>query len=68
MARALFGESMKVSLWSSGLFGSLLLVISDALARSVAAPSELPITVVTSIIGAPFLIALIVGRKGARHA
>ena len=68
MARALFGESMKVSLWSSGLFGSLLLVISDGLARSVAAPSELPITVVTSIIGAPFLIALIVGRKGVRHA
>jgi len=68
MARALFGESMKVSLWSSGLFGALLLVVSDALARSVAAPTELPITVVTSIIGAPFLIALIVGRKGAHHA
>jgi iron complex transport system permease protein len=68
MARALFGESMRVSIWSSGLFGSLLLVISDALARSVAAPSELPITIVTSIIGSPFLIALIVGRKGAHHA
>lgn len=68
IARALFGESMKISLWSSGLLGAFLLLVSDALARSIASPSELPISVVTSIIGAPFLIALLIGRKGVRSA
>lgn len=68
IARAIFGESMKISLWSSGFFGALFLVVSDALARSLAAPNELPITVVTSLIGAPFLIALIMKRKGVSRA
>lgn len=68
IARALFGESMRFSLWSSGLFGSLLLLISDAIARSLVIPNELPITVVTSMIGAPFLIMLLVGRRGIGRA
>lgn len=68
IARTIFGESMKITLWSSGLLGALLLVVSDALARFLAAPNELPITVVTSMIGAPFLIALIMRQRGASRA
>ena len=47
----------------SGLLGGLLLCGADILARSVAA-TELPVSIFTSILGAPFLIFLIVrGRK-----
>lgn len=68
VARFLFGESMKESLLGSGLFGALLLLISDTLARSIAAPTELPISVVTSLIGAPFLLFLVVRNRGQQNA
>ena len=49
----------------SGLFGGILLCGADILARSVAA-TELPVSIFTSLLGAPFLIFLIVrGRKQA---
>lgn len=47
----------------SGLLGGILLCGADILARSVAA-TELPVSIFTSLLGAPFLIALIVrGRR-----
>jgi iron complex transport system permease protein len=47
----------------SGLMGGLLLCGADLLARSVAA-TELPVSIFTSLLGAPFLIFLIVrGRR-----
>ncbi|MBR4941510.1 MAG: iron ABC transporter permease [Clostridia bacterium] len=47
----------------SGLFGGILLCFADILARSVAA-AELPVSIFTGVLGAPFLIFLIVrGRK-----
>ena len=47
----------------SGLLGGILLCVADLLARSVAA-TELPVSIFTSLIGAPFLVYLIVrGRR-----
>jgi len=48
----------------SGLLGGILLCGADILARSVAA-TELPVSIFTSVLGAPFLIFLIV--KGRRN-
>lgn len=48
----------------SGLLGGILLCSADMLARS-AASAELPVSIFTSLLGAPFLIFLIVrGRRG----
>lgn len=68
VARFIFGESMKYSLLGAGLFGSFILLVSDTLARIIAAPNELPISVVTSLIGAPFLLLLVVRKRGAQNA
>ncbi len=68
VARFIFGESMKHALIPSGLFGALILLASDTLARSIAAPTELPISVVTSLIGAPFLLLLVIGKWGRQDA
>lgn len=68
IARFLFGQSMHTALVASGLFGSLILLASDTLARSIAAPNELPISVVTSLIGAPFLLLLVIGKRGRQDA
>jgi len=68
IARSLFGESMKQALLASGLIGALILLTADTVARSIASPSELPISIVTSLIGAPFLFALVLGRQGRQNA
>ncbi|MBG9771705.1 iron ABC transporter permease [Brevibacillus laterosporus] len=62
LARYLTGNDMKWTILYSGLFGGILLVISDILARAIAMPQELPIGVMTALFGAPFFIYVI--RKG----
>ena len=47
----------------SMLFGAILLLLSDTLARTVIAPSELPAGIITSILGVPFFISLIMSPK-----
>lgn len=43
--------------------GAIFLSICDTLARTVAAPTEIPVGVITSIFGAPYFIALVIARK-----
>ena len=62
-ARLLIGDHRRGTMLLSGLLGGCLLCGADILARSVAA-TELPVSIFTSLLGAPFLIFLIVkGRK-----
>ena len=44
--------------------GAALLVLADLVARSLAAPAELPVGVVTALLGAPFFLWLL-RRRGA---
>ncbi len=62
-ARLLIRENGKTALWLGGLVGSILLCGADMLARSVAA-AELPVSIFTSLLGAPFLIYLMMRRGG----
>jgi iron complex transport system permease protein len=43
----------------SALAGATLLVASDTVARTVAAPAEIPIGIVTALLGAPFFLWLL---------
>ena len=62
-ARLLTRHNRISTMFLSGLLGGILLCGADILARSAAA-TELPVSIFTSILGAPFLIFLIVrGRK-----
>lgn len=62
-ARMLARDNRIRTMLLSGLLGAVILLGADLLARSVAA-TELPVSIFTSLIGAPFLISLIVrGRK-----
>lgn len=64
-ARLLTGNNRPGTMLLSGLLGGALLCGADILARSVAAV-ELPVSIFTSLLGAPFLIWLIVReRRGA---
>lgn len=64
-AKLLTKDSRVSTLWLSGMLGSILLCMADIFARSMAA-NELPVSIFTSLIGAPFLIYLMM-RKGEVH-
>lgn len=65
LVRMTLGPDHRYLLPASALLGGLFLLVADMLARSLIAPAELPIGLLTSIIGGPFFIALIIvqGRK-----
>lgn len=48
---------------ASAIGGPILLILADLLSRTIVAPSELPIGVVTALVGAPFFIFLLIRAK-----
>jgi cobalamin transport system permease protein len=56
--RLLVGRSYRVVVPLSLLFGGAFLVLADTFARTVVAPAELPIGVITAFVGAPFFIVV----------
>ncbi len=59
LARLLVGPRHAYLLPLSALFGAILMVAADAVARTAVAPHELPIGVVTAVVGAPFFLWLL---------
>ncbi|MGY6558596.1 MAG: FecCD family ABC transporter permease [Nitritalea sp.] len=57
------GADHRLVLGGSFLLGALLLTLSDLLARTLVAPAELPIGIITALLGAPFFIYLIMQVK-----
>ncbi|MCA0277511.1 MAG: iron ABC transporter permease [Proteobacteria bacterium] len=59
IARSLVGARHAALLPASAMLGAITLLAADTMARTLAAPRELPIGVLTAIVGGPFLIHLI---------
>jgi len=57
--RMINGSDNRFLIWASALLGAILLTISDMAARLFLSPAELPIGIVTSIIGVPIFIILL---------
>lgn len=67
--RLITGPNHKKLLPATAFGGAIFLMLSDLLARTILSPVELPIGVVTSLIGAAvFAMILLRGRKGGAHA
>ena len=64
--RLLVGGSYRSVLPMSVLFGASFLILVDLLARTVVAPGEIPIGVITAFVGAPFFVAVL--RRSGRVA
>ena len=68
MTRLLVGANMRYMLGVCALVGSVVLLFSDWLAKVLVAPTELPIGIITAIIGAPVFIFLLHRQQtGGRH-
>lgn len=64
LVRLLVGPDHRLLLPASALAGGSLLLLADLLARLVLAPAELPIGIVTALLGAPFFLYLLLrGRR-----
>jgi len=63
LVRVLFHADNKLVLPASILGGAWLLILADLIARTIVSPSELPIGVVTALIGSPFFIGLLMKAK-----
>lgn len=59
VVRLVVGPDHRLLLPSAALSGAIFLVLADLVARLVLSPSELPLGVVTALIGAPFFIYLL---------
>jgi iron complex transport system permease protein len=61
--RLLWGGDYRVVLPASLFGGATFLVLCDTVARTIAAPAELPVGVVTALVGVPLFIVLLVRRS-----
>lgn len=64
--RMLTGWSYRVIVPLSLIYGAAFLVAADLVARTVVAPAELPIGVVTAFLGAPFFVVVLRTMRGSR--
>lgn len=63
LIRLSLGPDHRFLLPLSALLGASLLLLSDMLARTVVAPAELPIGIITSVIGGPFFLWLLARQR-----
>ena len=61
--KRLLGQDHRLSIPTSALCGSLLLLMADTLSRSLGNGAALPVGAITSLLGAPFFIAIIFSKK-----
>lgn len=62
LARIIGGPKHKNTLLFSALIGSIVMIWSDVLSRALYSPEEIPIGVLTSLLGAPLFIWIIMNR------
>ncbi|GAA0065864.1 iron ABC transporter permease [Clostridium perfringens] len=67
IVRLIFGTDHKTLLPFSALVGAIFLIWADIIARCAIANMELPIGIITSVIGAPFLLWLMVKGTGEKE-
>ncbi|CAK9885961.1 MAG: Hemin transport system permease protein HmuU [Candidatus Erwinia impunctatus] len=65
LMRMCLGSDHRVLLPGSALAGAILMLIADTLARTVVAPAEMPVGLLTSLLGAPWFLWLIMRRPRA---
>ena len=63
LLRLVIGPSHRLLLPASAVLGAVMLVVADTVARTVVAPAEMPIGILTAAIGAPFFLAILLRQR-----
>jgi len=64
VARLLVGPEHRILIISTGFLGAIFLAGCDTMGRCLAHPIELPVGIITSLLGGPFFLWLLLKRKG----
>jgi iron complex transport system permease protein len=64
LLRLMIGPDHRYLLPASALLGATLLLLADAVSRTIVAPAELPIGIITAAVGAPFFLWVLLRRRG----
>jgi iron complex transport system permease protein len=64
LLRLLIGPAHRLLLPASMLLGAVLLVGADTMARTIVAPAEMPIGILTAAVGAPFFLGMLLRQRG----
>lgn len=64
MLRLSIGPDHRYLLPASALLGAILLLLADAVSRTIVAPAELPIGIITAMCGAPFFLWILLRQRG----
>jgi ABC-type Fe3+-siderophore transport system permease subunit len=67
LGKILLGSDHRLVLPGSFLFGATLLNFADLISRIIVIPAEMPIGVITALIGAPFFIWLIFNLNKSKN-
>ena len=67
LIRQIQGSDYRRLIPSSALLGASLLLAADLLARTMVSPAEMPIGIITAVLGGPFFIFFLIRRKGVEH-
>jgi iron complex transport system permease protein len=62
--RLAIGPDNRYLLPASALLGACMLLLADAVSRTIVAPAELPIGIVTAAVGAPFFLWVLLRKRG----
>ena len=63
ITRLLVGPKHRNLIWISAILGALVLSVADLLCRLIVAPAELPIGILTAILGTPLFLMLLIQQK-----
>ena len=64
LLRLMIGPDHRYLLPASALLGATLLLAADAASRTIVAPAELPIGILTAAVGGPFFLWILLRRRG----
>ena len=59
IVRLIVGPDLRILLPASMFFGASFLVMCDTLARTIIAPTEIPVGIITAMLGGPFFVWLL---------
>ena len=66
LIRLLIGPDHQLLIPASAILGALLLIVADTLARTLLVPSEIPVGILTSFVGGPFFLWLLIKQYHRR--
>jgi len=64
ICRLLIGPDHRLLLPATVLFGAAFLTLCDTLARNIMPPAEMPVGIITALLGGPFFLWLLLARRG----